>query len=577
MVGAGATKTRPAAKGIRLVSLALVLVWPLLAWSVAVAHGQPSRVAAPGNPNGCPGGLRPTQIDSDVVATLHHRWGKNVARALKKEGATRTSREPWSWRVPEPVAVSVLPRYMGTQIEQGRQVTKVLCVRPDATYSSSDHLGAGEPVAAWVAQVGALEVEPPAPGTPDQKPVTLIDTGVDLTHPDFDGRPGTTALNGQTPDDLHGTAVASLVGAQANGVGVVGIYPGAALQSWDAQPPLLSEIIEGIDTALQPSGNGGVLLLPFGSLTYDPILYDLLLAAVGGGWLVVAPAGNEGDQGNPDVFPGSLPHVLTVAAIDAADGHPPWSSTSIAIDLAAPGVGLPIAVPLALDTVDGVVDGLAVGEGSSFAAALVAGAAAWVWTARPQLNWMQIFDHMRFATRDVGAEGFDVETGFGVLDVKRALEDDEPWSDIQEPNDDIYQIEANRLFKQAAEPLTRPGPRRGDVVAYASLDATEDYEDVYRVWVPAHRTVRVVVTPLFTGWVGVELWRPGTSSVRVRGRNRDRYLVDWSHHRGKKPHRVEFRNNGAKGAYFYLDVFIPAEEAEVLRMDYEVRIRTPTR
>ena len=69
----------------------------------------------------------------------------------------------------------------------------------------------------------------------------MIDSGVDLSHEEFAGRPNTIALNTQTFDanqdeDFHGTATASVVGAPVNGKGIVGIYPQAKLQLWDASP-----------------------------------------------------------------------------------------------------------------------------------------------------------------------------------------------------------------------------------------------------------------------------------------------------------------------------------------------------
>ena len=81
--------------------------------------------------------------------------------------------------------------------------------------------------------IGVDGLTPPGPG----KPVTIVDSGIDVTHPEFAGRPNTATLNPQEPAPIggeHGTAVASLVGAPANGAGIVGIYPQAVLRSWDA-------------------------------------------------------------------------------------------------------------------------------------------------------------------------------------------------------------------------------------------------------------------------------------------------------------------------------------------------------
>ena len=66
-------------------------------------------------------------------------------------------------------------------------------------------------------------------------PITIIDTGIDLTHPEFAGRPNTIAARPAEPcaessEDFHGTAVASVVAAPENGVGIVGVYPQAVLR-----------------------------------------------------------------------------------------------------------------------------------------------------------------------------------------------------------------------------------------------------------------------------------------------------------------------------------------------------------
>src|SRR5215218_2164605 len=63
--------------------------------------------------------------------------------------------------------------------------------------------------------------------------VAVIDTGVDLDHPDLNVVGGTNCSNGRSYDDGngHGTHVAGTIGARDNGAGVVGVAPGAPLYS----------------------------------------------------------------------------------------------------------------------------------------------------------------------------------------------------------------------------------------------------------------------------------------------------------------------------------------------------------
>lgn len=303
-------------------------------------------------------------------------------------------------------------------------------------------------------------------------------------------------------------------------------------------------------------------------MPYSRILENIVLQAFGGGSIVVAAAGNERERGSPTSFPANLNHVLTIGATDEADRATTFSNASLGIDLAAPGVNIPAAIPLAFDD-DG--DGYAPVSGTSFSAPLVAGATAWVWTARPDLDNTQVFDLVRYAARDVGAAGFDTDTGFGVLDIPAALTDPAPASDQQEPNDDISHVRANGLFRTATRPITAPGRPRAAFTA--RLDATEDPEDVYRVYVPPRRTVRIVVTP--THDVDVDLWKPSTTSVFLRGSARTRQLFAHGGRNGRTVERVAVRNAGRAGFYAYLDVYLPRNGP--LAAQYRVSVATALR
>jgi len=140
--------------------------------------------------------------------------------------------------------------------------------------------------------------------------------------------------------------VASVVGAPVNGIGLVGIYPNAVIRSYDAslgdgtRLPA-SDIAAGILTAARAGRS--VINLSLGSNQPDPGIDAAIAEAVRLGSLVVAASGNSGDQGNPPAYPADLPHVLTVAATDQTDQPASFSSQSPYVDLAAPGVDIPVA------------------------------------------------------------------------------------------------------------------------------------------------------------------------------------------------------------------------------------------
>jgi hypothetical protein len=377
---------------------------------------------------------------------------------------------------------------------------------------------AGEPLQDqewWLAHIGADPAAAPAAGVP----ITIVDSGVDPTHPEFAGRPNTTFLNDQTVDgvgEFHGSVVASLAAAPANGVGIVGVYPQAALQAWDASPTsVLQEfsLADGVTAAAAHCP--GVINLSFSGTSRSAPLEDAILGALHNGCLVVAAAGNTGLQGNPTTYPADYPHVLTVGATDQNDAPAPFSTLAATLDVAAPGVGMIGAVPLSHDP-NGYSSGL---DGTSFSSALVSAAAAWVWTLRPTLDMTQMFDLLRRTARDVGTPGFDNATGFGIVSIPNALTAAPFGPDPSEPNDDVDQIRPGALFADGRPALTTSSKPSTRIAA--RIDESEDPRDLYRIWVPAHRVVRATVTA--GGDAAVRIWGPRTASVGegILSRRRD--------------------------------------------------------
>lgn len=368
----------------------------------------------------------------------------------------------------------------------------------------------------WLSHIGADRATPPGPGVP----ITIVDSGVDPAHPEFAGRPNTTFFNTQTVfgrEEYHGTIVASVAAAPANGAGIVGVYPDAVLQVHDASadPRGINDSLAVTGILAAASHCPGVINLSFGSVSQDSVLEDAILTAVHNGCLVVAAAGNAGESGSPLTFPAAWPHVFTVGATDENDQVTSFSTAGQGVDLAAPGVDVVGAVPLSRNP-SGYQDGLA---GTSFSAPMVSAAAAWIWTARPDLTAAQLAQVLRAGARDVGAPGFDTGTGWGLLDIPGALAAPAGPADPAEPNDDVAQVKPGRLFERGQSPLTTPA--KPSIRVAGSLDVSEDPRDLYRVWVPARRTVRVSVTA--AGRAAARIWGPQTVSVGegIKSRRRD--------------------------------------------------------
>jgi subtilisin family serine protease len=366
----------------------------------------------------------------------------------------------------------------------------------------------------WLSHIGADPAAAPGPGVP----ITIVDSGVDPTHPDFAGRPNTTYLNDQTTvgrEEFHGTMVASIAAAPENGVDLVGVYPTAALQVFDASPTgqiLDLAAVAGIQTA--SAHCPGVINLSFGSVVPDPQLHDAILQAVHNGCLVVAAGGNFGQEGSPPVYPASWPHVFTVAATDEADAVTSFSSASPANDVAAPGIHMIGDVPLTRNP-----SGYQSSDGTSFSAPIVSAAAAWIWTLRPTLTASQIAGVLRQGARDIGPPGFDNASGWGIVNIAASLAAPAPPTDPGEPNDDVSQVKPGQLF-QLGEPALTTTTKPSTRIA-ATLNAWKDPQDLYRIWVPAHKTVRAAVSA--GGRAAARIWGPQTVSVHegLAARRRD--------------------------------------------------------
>jgi len=209
--------------------------------------------------------------------------------------------------------------------------------------------------------------------------LALIDTGVDVMHPDLVGRIALARSfvpRGEESfaRDVHGTAVAGVLGAVAgNGIGVVGIAPGSEIEALKAcwpDPPASRQAVcdsytlaRALDFAI--SRRAQVINLSLGG-PFDGLLARMLERAEALGLLIVAAADPDPEL----AFPASLPSVLGVAALGIE--QPPAGAAL----LGAPAADLLTTGP------QGAYDFF---SGSSFAAAEVAGVAALLLEARPDL------------------------------------------------------------------------------------------------------------------------------------------------------------------------------------------------
>ena len=422
--------------------------------------------------------------DAATLVALRAGAPASAPLALERSGAILVVPALHVWRLPAGSSTNVLRSLRRAVSFTEKERTYTTAAVPSDPLSDTEW---------WRSDVRVDALEPPGPGVP----VTVVDSGVKFGHPEFLNRPNLIPLDNQEPAPIggvHGTAVASVVGAPVNGIGLVGIYPQAIIRSYDASlgdgtrlPS--ADIANGILAAAQAGRS--VINLSLGGPGHDRLIDAAVTEAVKSGSLVVAASGNSGEEGNEISYPGANPHVLTIGATDENDAPAPFTTRSPYVDLSAPGVDIPVAS--ALD------DSWQPESGTSFASPMVAGAAAWLWTVRPALDASQVAEILRMSSRDVNTAGYDDATGYGILDVQAALEAPTPIRDLPEPNDDTSQATAVTSASKVAATVS------GRVIAF------DDPRDVLRVFMPARKTLSVKVTSTGVGVTVAGVSRTGKS------------------------------------------------------------------
>ncbi|HET7513224.1 MAG TPA: S8 family serine peptidase [Gaiella sp.] len=456
--------------------------------------------------------------------------------ALSRAGAREIDARLRLWRLEPALAESAVPalRARHALIFAQRERT----YRVAATVDTPDPLQADE---WWLSQIGISGLTPPGPGVP----VTIVDSGLDVGHPEFLGRPDTQTLNEQEPAPFggeHGTMVSSVIAAPVNGVGLVGIYPRAILRSWDAAKGdgtrlESSEISAGLLAAARAGRS--VINLSLGSDVSDLSIELAVDEAVASGSLVVAASGNDGDRGSPLGYPAAYPHVTTVGATDRNGAVAAFSSRSHYVDLAAPGDGIIVASALGQNWQPA--------SGTSFSSPMVAAAAAWIWTARPELTAGQVAEILRRSATDIAPAGRDQASGFGMLNVAAALALPAPIRDTFEPNDDIDQVDPNGDRYVSKQPPLSTVAKRSARIA-GRIDRYEDPRDVFRVWLPGASRVTATLAASSNG--DLALYSTAARSVVGRFATDGRLTVAAS--KGSRE-RLVYVNRG-KGRWAYLAV-----------------------
>ena len=268
--------------------------------------------------------------------------------------------------------------------------------------------------------------------------VAVLDTGVDLHHPDLESQVDGTAsfVPGEAMTDVngHGTHVAStIVGTgAASDHDYTGVAPGADLivgkvlggpegsgqDSW---------VLAGMEWAA--SSGAKVVSMSLGDVApsdgSDPMSLAVDALSEQYGTLFVIAAGNAGPESISS--PGAAASALTVGAVDKQDRLAGFSSTgpltvsgALKPDLVAPGVDITAA--RSQDMTDGGEGMYRTLSGTSMATPHVSGAAAILAQEHPSWTGEQLKEQLMSTTNGLAEAYSPFEVGAGRVDVAAAVE-----------------------------------------------------------------------------------------------------------------------------------------------------------
>jgi subtilisin family serine protease len=243
------------------------------------------------------------------------------------------------------------------QIKKLRADPDVEGVYPDYVIKLSPTTTEQNPtVSAQYVPCGITLAGGPVNGSAKATWIWILDTGIDLDHPDLNVQTNATYaksfISGQTVEDGHGhgTHCAGIAAAKSNTFGVVGVSAGARVVPVkvlsNAGSGSFSGIIAGLNHVASKKIAGDVVSMSIGAYPLancensNPVLRDVIRNLGNAGVWVVMAAGNDSDaNGTGKNLPGCINgnRVLTVGSITCQKTCSGFSNWGIGTDWAAVG------------------------------------------------------------------------------------------------------------------------------------------------------------------------------------------------------------------------------------------------
>ena len=262
--------------------------------------------------------------------------------------------------------------------------------------------------------------------------VAIVDSGLSGMTGDIDKSrvlPGKNCVGGSGVDDTigHGTFIAGIIGAtKDNGVGIAGIAPGVTIV------PIKCYATEETDFAAQAAGiyaavdefHCDILNISAGDPEIVPEVEAAIRHALDEGVIVVAAAGNSGDK--QLLYPASYDGVISVTSVGRDLVLSATSNKNDHVWVTAPGreivsLGrLPLTVKMS--------------SGTSFSAPAVAGVAALLKEAFPQMTPADFREILKVSSKDLGSKGYDIYYGYGLIQAPDAIRAAADYFGVEAPD-----------------------------------------------------------------------------------------------------------------------------------------------
>ena len=291
----------------------------------------------------------------------------------------------------------------------------VRSVQPNFRYALQDQntgLTEGDPAQYALAKLRLPQAHTLAHGV--NVTIAIIDSGIDLKHPEFTGVTITPfdALGSKEGPHPHGTGVAGAIVSRGR---LMGSAPAAHILairafgiSGKGAESTSYVILKGLNLA---AAHGAQIVNMSFAGPKDALVERGLAALAARNILMVAAAGNAGPK-SPPLYPGANANVVAVSATDAQDKLFAASNRGSYVAVAAPGVDIFLPAP---------DDKYQIISGTSFSAAYVSGLAALVLERNPGLKPQDVRAILTKTARDLGPPGPDDQFGAGEADAFAAV------------------------------------------------------------------------------------------------------------------------------------------------------------